>query len=32
MGGRFGGPHASLDTFTETQWITLQSDVERYPF
>lgn len=32
VGGRFGGPHASLDTFTETQWITMQSAVERYPF
>lgn len=32
VGGRFGGPHASLDTFTETQWITMQSQVERYPF
>lgn len=32
VGGRFGGPHASLETFTETQWITLQGEVERYPF
>jgi benzaldehyde dehydrogenase (NAD) len=32
VGGRFGGPHANLDTFTETQWITMQSQVERYPF
>ncbi|MER7797086.1 aldehyde dehydrogenase family protein [Microbacterium sp. NPDC096154] len=32
VGGRFGGPQANLDTFTETQWITMQSQVERYPF
>lgn len=32
VGGRFGGPHANLDTFTETQWITIQGDIERYPF
>ncbi|GAA3743351.1 benzaldehyde dehydrogenase (NAD) [Spinactinospora alkalitolerans] len=32
VGGRFGGPHANLDTFTETQWITMQSEIERYPF
>ncbi|GAA3216094.1 aldehyde dehydrogenase family protein [Microbacterium terregens] len=32
VGGRFGGPQANLDTFTETQWITMQSAVERYPF
>jgi len=32
VGGRFGGPHANLDTFTETQWVTLQGDIERYPF
>ena len=31
-GGRFGGPHANLDSFTETQWITVQSEIERYPF
>lgn len=31
-GGRFGGPQANLDTFTETQWVTVQSNVERYPF
>ncbi|MCW5249522.1 aldehyde dehydrogenase family protein [Streptomyces sp. SHP 1-2] len=29
-GGRFGGPHANLDTFTEIQWITLQGEIERY--
>lgn len=32
VGGRFGGPHANLDTFTDTQWITVQGDIERYPF
>ena len=32
LGGRFGGPHANLDTFTETQWITVQQDVATYPF
>jgi hypothetical protein len=30
--GRFGGPGANLDTFTETQWVTMQADIERYPF
>lgn len=32
VGGRFGGPHANLDTFTETQWVTMQGEIERYPF
>jgi benzaldehyde dehydrogenase (NAD) len=32
VGGRFGGPHAGLETFTETQWITMQQEIERYPF
>ncbi|GAA3765246.1 benzaldehyde dehydrogenase [Microbacterium kribbense] len=32
VGGRFGGPQANLDTFTETQWVTMQGSVERYPF
>jgi len=32
VGGRFGGPHANLDTFTDTQWITAQGEIERYPF
>lgn len=31
-GGRFGGPSANLDTFTETQWVTMQAEPERYPF
>jgi len=32
VGGRFGGPHANLDTFTEIRWITVQSEIEAYPF
>ncbi|WP_221583474.1 aldehyde dehydrogenase family protein [Microbacterium sp. G2-8] len=32
VGGRFGGPQASIDTFTETQWITMQSRIQQYPF
>ena len=32
VGGRFGGPHANLETFTEMQWVTIQADIERYPF
>ncbi|MGW6331010.1 aldehyde dehydrogenase family protein [Nocardia rhamnosiphila] len=32
VGGRFGGPTANLDTFTDTQWITVQSEIQRYPF
>lgn len=31
-GGRFGGPQANIETFMETQWITMQADIERYPF
>uniref|UniRef100_UPI003850D1F9 aldehyde dehydrogenase family protein n=1 Tax=Streptomyces phaeolivaceus TaxID=2653200 RepID=UPI003850D1F9 len=30
-GGRFGGG-ANLDTFTEVQWVTAQSRIERHPF
>ncbi len=30
-GGRFGG-RASLDTFTDAQWVTVQAQIERYPF
>lgn len=30
-GGRFGG-RASLDTFSEIQWVTAQAAIERYPF
>lgn len=32
VGGRFGGTQANLESFTEQQWITVQADVERYPF
>jgi len=32
VGGRFGGPKANLDTFTEVQWVTMQGHVEQYPF
>lgn len=32
VGGRFGGPQANLETFTETQWVTVQGEIERYPF
>ncbi len=31
-GGRFGGPHANIDTFTDTQWVTIQGEIEKYPF
>ncbi len=30
-GARFGG-EANLDAFTETQWVTMQGSIERYPF
>src|SRR5690606_40314994 len=30
-GGRFGGARANLESFTEIQWITMQSSIERYP-
>ncbi|OQO94800.1 benzaldehyde dehydrogenase [Saccharomonospora piscinae] len=32
VGGHFGGARANLESFTETQWITVQSSIERYPF
>lgn len=32
VGGRFGGPQANLDTFTDIQWVTMQSEIEPYPF
>lgn len=32
VGGQFGGPRANLETFTDLQWITVQSEIERYPF
>ncbi|ELB94533.1 benzaldehyde dehydrogenase (NAD+) [Rhodococcus wratislaviensis IFP 2016] len=31
-GGHFGGVRANLDSFCETQWVTMQSNIERYPF
>ena len=31
-GGRVGGLRANLDAFTETQWITAQSQLPTYPF
>jgi benzaldehyde dehydrogenase (NAD) len=31
-GSRFGGHEANIDAFTETQWVTIQSEIERYPF
>lgn len=31
-GSRFGGPDANIDAFTETQWVTIQGEIERYPF
>lgn len=32
VGGHFGGAAANLDTFTQQQWVTVQSAIERYPF
>lgn len=31
-GARFGGHEANIEAFTETQWVTMQSEIERYPF
>jgi len=31
-GSRFGGPEANVEAFTETQWVTMRSDVPPYPF
>lgn len=31
-GARFGGHEANIEAFTETQWITVQADIARYPF
>ncbi|PRX99834.1 aldehyde dehydrogenase family protein [Allonocardiopsis opalescens] len=31
-GSRFGGPQANLAAFTETQWVTVQSEITPYPF
>lgn len=31
-GARFGGVDANLAAFTETQWVTMQGEIEKYPF
>ena len=31
-GSRFGGAAANIEAFTETQWVTLQSEIPAYPF
>jgi benzaldehyde dehydrogenase (NAD) len=31
-GARFGGAAANVDAFTETQWLTMQGAITRYPF
>jgi benzaldehyde dehydrogenase (NAD) len=31
-GSRFGGPEANINAFTETQWVTMRSEVPPYPF
>ncbi|GAB3965083.1 benzaldehyde dehydrogenase [Actinoallomurus acanthiterrae] len=31
-GSRFGGAAANIEAFTETQWVTMQGDIARYPF
>ena len=31
-GSRFGGHEANIEAFTETQWITVQGEIEGYPF
>ncbi|GGL17746.1 aldehyde dehydrogenase [Sphaerisporangium melleum] len=31
-GSRFGGTRANVEAFTETQWVTMQGDIARYPF
>ncbi|MBE1878998.1 aldehyde dehydrogenase family protein [Myceligenerans pegani] len=31
-GARFGGHEANIEAFTETQWVTVQSHIQRYPF
>ena len=28
----FGGPAANVEAFTETQWLTMQGGITRYPF
>jgi benzaldehyde dehydrogenase (NAD) len=31
-GGHFGGARANLETFGHLQWVTMQSEIARYPF
>ena len=31
-GSRIGGPQANLEAFTETQWVTMRSELPQYPF
>ena len=31
-GSRFGGAEANIEAFTETQWVTMRSDIAPYPF
>jgi benzaldehyde dehydrogenase (NAD) len=31
-GSRFGGADANIDAFTETQWVTMRSEIPAYPF
>ncbi|MEP6843100.1 MAG: aldehyde dehydrogenase family protein [Pseudolysinimonas sp.] len=31
-GSRFGGHEANIEAFTETQWITIQGEIARYPW
>ncbi|GAA1470058.1 aldehyde dehydrogenase family protein [Microbacterium thalassium] len=31
-GARFGGHEANIEAFTDTQWVTVQSSIQQYPF
>ena len=31
-GSRFGGAAANIEAFTETQWVTMRSEIPGYPF
>jgi benzaldehyde dehydrogenase (NAD) len=31
-GSRFGGGRANAEAFTETQWVTMQGEIAKYPF
>ena len=31
-GSRIGGTRANLDAYTDTQWVTAQSQLPEYPF